>query len=73
MPKNCKTYFEKGVEAAVMNGYSSENRAACNIKRIKSGTKSSGLSHGGKRRTQRKRVQKKTRKVHRKKVRKTRR
>ena len=70
MTKNCKTYFEKGAEAAAMNGYSSANRAACNIKKAKMAAHSSGMSHGGKRRTQRKRVAKKSRKVHTKKSRK---
>lgn len=54
MAKNCKIYFEKGVEASSAAGYLPQNWAACNIKRIQKGISAPGLGKpGGKRSTRR--------------------
>ena len=43
----CRTYWDKGLKAAMAEGKSSENWAACDIYKIKHSTKSSGLGRGG--------------------------
>ena len=54
MAKNCVTYFQKGVEASLNEGYKPQNWAACNIKRIQKGISAPGLGKpGGKRSTRR--------------------
>ena len=35
--KNCSEYWKNGAEAAAMAGYSSANRARCNIKKVQHG------------------------------------
>ena len=47
MPKNCVSYFQKGVKAAVLNGYDAQNMSACNIKRIQKGISAPGLGKPG--------------------------
>jgi hypothetical protein len=51
MPKNCVSYFQKGVKAAVLNGYNAQNMSACNIKRIQKGISAPGLGKPGGRRS----------------------
>jgi hypothetical protein len=51
MPKNCGTYFQQGVKAAVLNGYNAQNMSACNIKRIQKGISAPGLGKPGGRRS----------------------
>lgn len=52
MPPKCNIYFQKGIEAGLLEGkMTSQNMAACNIYRIQKGIKAPGLGKGGKRST----------------------
>jgi hypothetical protein len=52
MAPKCNIYFQKGVEAGMLDGkMTSQDMAACNIYRIQKGIKAPGLSKGGKRST----------------------
>jgi hypothetical protein len=52
MAPKCNIYFQKGVEAGLLEGkMTSQNMAACNIYRIQKGIKAPGLGKGGKRST----------------------
>ena len=53
MGKDCRLYFEKGAQVALIQGYTPEDIAACNLKKRLAGVHSSRLSRGGKRRTRR--------------------
>ena len=55
MPPKCNIYFQKGVEAGMLEGkMSSQDMAACNIYRIQHGIRAPGLGKGGKRSTRKK-------------------
>lgn len=52
MAPKCNIYFQKGIEAGLLEGkMTSQNMAACNIYRIQKGIKAPGLGKGGKRST----------------------
>jgi hypothetical protein len=52
MAPKCNIYFQKGVEAGMLEGkMTSQNMAACNIYRIQKGIKAPGLGKGGRRGT----------------------
>lgn len=58
MAKNCIYYYKNGMEAAMLSGYTPQNIATCDIKRIHKTARSSGLSHGGKATRRSKRINK---------------